>query len=169
MAQQPPDKLTHLNERGEARMVDVGAKEVTRRVARAEAFIWMKPATREAIRAGSTSKGDVFSTARIAAIMAAKRTAETIPMCHPLAIDFASVEFEFPEAAHSAGREAIRVLTEVRVSGRTGVEMEALHSAAVAALTIYDMAKALEKSMLISGLRLLSKSGGKSGDYVAKG
>ncbi|MCA8910632.1 MAG: cyclic pyranopterin monophosphate synthase MoaC [Planctomycetes bacterium] len=148
-------------------MVDVGGKPVTQRTATAEAFVRMNAATHASILAGDLPKGDVLGTARIAGIMAAKRTHEAIPMCHPLAIDSVKVEFETDVAADSAGRAGIRVLASVKCTGRTGVEMEALHAAAVAALTIYDMAKAVEKGMEIAGLKLLAKTGGKSGDWKA--
>ena len=157
--------LSHIDEQGRARMVDVGDKGVTERSAAAEARIWMRPATLEAIQRGDAPKGDVLSTARIAATMAAKRTSDTIPMCHPLRISSVAVSFEIPGAEDEQGRRCIRVEASVRADDRTGVEMEALYAASVAALTIYDMSKALEKGMEIGGLRLLSKRGGKSGDY----
>ncbi len=161
-----PRKLTHLNERGEARMVDVGAKEVTTRSATAEAVIRMERATHDAVLQGSGPKGEVLGTARVAGIMAAKRTPEAIPMCHPLGIT--GVEIEFDTAVKPVGgRHGIAVRATVRCTGKTGVEMEALHAASIAALTIYDMVKALEKGMVIESVRLLEKSGGKTGDYKA--
>lgn len=162
------DKLSHLNEVGEARMVDVSAKNVTKRLATASATIRMKPETHAKIIAGDTPKGDVLGTARVAAIMAVKKTSETIPMCHPLAISGVTVEFDTGIDADDSGRLGIGVAVTVKITGQTGVEMEALHGASVAALTIYDMAKAVEKSMEIVSIRLLSKSGGKSGDYSSE-
>ena len=151
--------LTHLNEKGEARMVDVGEKELTRREATAEGFVTMSEATRQLALTGA-AKGDVLGTARIAGIMAAKRTADLIPLCHPLALSKVSVDLE-------AEPEGIRVTARVSTTGQTGVEMEALTAVSVACLTLYDMLKAAEKSMTIGGIRLLQKSGGKSGDYHA--
>ncbi|MCF6228637.1 MAG: cyclic pyranopterin monophosphate synthase MoaC [Planctomycetes bacterium] len=162
------DKLSHLNEAGEARMVDVSAKAVTTRLATASATIRMKPETHDKILAGDTPKGDVLGTARIAAIMAVKKTSDTIPMCHPLAISGVEVAFDTSIEADATGRAGIMVTVAVKITGKTGVEMEALHGASVAALTIYDMAKAVEKSMEIVSIRLLSKSGGKSGDYCSE-
>jgi len=150
--------LTHVDPKGSARMVDVGAKRVTRRIARASALVRMATATREAVVRGDLPKGEVFGTARVAGILAAKRVHELIPMTHALPVDFVDVSFEPVE-------EGIRVLTEVRVRARTGVEMEALTAAAVAALTIYDMAKAVEKGMSICDVRLEFKSGGRSGTW----
>ena len=162
-----PGGLTHLNDQGEARMVDVGGKEITQRTATAETVVRMSPETHLRVVSGNLPKGDVLSTARIAGIMAAKRTPEAIPMCHPLSIDGVKVEFE-PGVAHDGkGRAGIRVSATVKCTGRTGVEMEALHAASIAALTIYDMAKAVEKGMEITELRLVEKTGGKSGDWKA--
>ena len=155
-------KLSHINERGEAHMVDVGAKRVTERRALAEGAIAMTPETYRMITEGTAKKGDVIATARIAGIMAVKRTHELIPLCHPLNITKVTIEFE-PLPRESG----LRVLTEVRVSGQTGVEMEALTGTSVACLTLYDMLKAADKSMEISGIRLLEKSGGRSGDFTA--
>ena len=154
-------RLTHLDAKGEARMVDVSAKEVTERVALAEGFVVMKPETLGLIREGRMRKGDVLATARIAGIMAAKRTHELIPLCHPLALSGIQVEIE------PAGADRLHVTARVKVTGRTGVEMEALTAASVACLTIYDMAKAVDRGMTITGLRLLEKSGGASGDWRA--
>ena len=156
------DRLTHLDAAGAANMVDVGGKAETRRIAVAEAFVEMRDTTLAAILAGDAAKGDVIGTARIAGIMAAKKTADLIPLCHPLMLDKVSVEIE-PDHA----RSALRVEATARLSGKTGVEMEALTAVSVACLTIYDMAKAIDKAMTITGIRLLSKSGGKSGDWVA--
>lgn len=155
--------LSHLDEHGRARMVDVGEKDVTRREARAEAHVLMSLQTMKLLAAGDLPKGDVFSTARIAGITAAKRAPELIPLCHPLRIDSISVEFEVDEASSQ-----VRVESAVVATDRTGVEMEALTAAAIAALTIYDMTKAVERGVEISSVRLLYKSGGKSGTWKAK-
>jgi cyclic pyranopterin phosphate synthase len=155
-------KLTHLDDKGEARMVDVSDKAATHRVARAEGFVAMAPATLALIEAGGAEKGDVLATARIAGIMAAKKTHELIPLCHPLAITKASVTFE-----PSRDPAGIRVTSEVKVAGPTGVEMEALTAVTVACLTLYDMLKAADKAMMIGGIRLLEKTGGRSGTYRA--
>lgn len=152
--------LTHLDDKGAARMVDVGGKAETRRSATAAGFIRMSPATLAAIRDGSGPKGDVLAASRIAGIMAAKKTGELIPLCHPLALDAVTVDFAF-EA------NGIAVSTRASLSGKTGVEMEALTAASIALLTIYDMAKALEKGMVIENIRLIEKTGGKSGDWRA--
>lgn len=152
--------LTHLNQSGEAHMVDVTDKQVTEREARAEAFVTMAPATLALILGGQHHKGDVFATARIAGIMAAKKTADLIPLCHPLALTRVEVEID---AQPEHNRVHIRTLC--KLSGKTGVEMEALTAASVAALTIYDMCKAVQKDMVIGPVRLLAKSGGKSGDF----
>lgn len=155
-------KLSHLDAAGAARMVDVSDKAVTQRAARAEGFIGMQPSTLALIEAGAAKKGDVLATARIAGIMAAKRTSELIPLCHPLAVTKVSVSFE-------TSREpfGFRIVAEVKVAGQTGVEMEALTAVAVAGLTIYDMVKAVDKGMELSGIRLVEKTGGRSGDYTA--
>ena len=154
-------KLTHLDETGAARMVDVGNKVPTRRSATAEGRIVMQPATLAAVRDGSGPKGDVLAAARIAGIMSAKKTGELIPLCHPLSLDTTSVDFAFEDGA-------IRVTARAALTGKTGVEMEALAAASIALLTIYDMAKALEKGMVIEHVRLLEKTGGKSGDWHAE-
>ena len=153
--------LTHLDDTGAARMVDVGAKAVTARVAVAEGRIAMSAEALAAVRDGSGPKGDVLAAARIAGIMAAKRTGELIPLCHPLALDAVNVDFTFEP-------DGIRVEVRVVLTGKTGVEMEAMTAVSVALLTVYDMAKALDKAMVISGVRLLAKSGGKSGDWRAE-
>lgn len=153
-------RLTHLDDHGAARMVDVGGKAATRRSAVATGHIRMMPATLQAVRDGSGPKGDVLAAARIAAIMAAKKTGDLIPLCHPLALDSVTVDFAF-------GDNAITVSATASLTGKTGVEMEALTAVSVALLTIYDMAKALEKGMVIDGIRLLTKTGGKSGDWHA--
>jgi cyclic pyranopterin monophosphate synthase len=153
-------KLTHLDASGAAHMVDVSAKAETVREAIAEGRITMSPQALTAIKEGSAKKGDVLATARIAGIMAAKKTSELIPLCHPLMVSKVAVDFTF-EA------NGIRATASVRLSGQTGVEMEALTATSIALLTIYDMTKALDKAMIISGVRLLSKTGGKSGDWRA--
>lgn len=153
-------KLTHLNERGEARMVDVGAKNVTQRSATAEGFVAMRSETLAIIESGTAKKGDVLATARIAGIMAAKKTHELIPLCHPLLLTRASVDFTL--SREPAG---VRVEATVAVTGQTGVEMEALTAVSVACLTIYDMLKAVDRDMHVTGVRLLEKSGGRSGHY----
>lgn len=158
-----PSKLSHIDSQGRARMVDVGAKDITQREARAEAVVKMKTATLDLIVSGRAPKGDVLAVARIAGIQAAKRTHELIPLCHALALSSANVEFE----ALGGGR--LRIETTVRCDGKTGVEMEALTAASVAALTIYDMVKAVDRGMEIQRIRLLKKSGGKSGTWLRKG
>jgi cyclic pyranopterin monophosphate synthase len=152
--------LTHLDAQGRARMVDVGGKAETQRVAIALGRIRMNAATLAALRDGTTPKGDVLAVARIAGIMAAKRTAELIPLCHPLALDAVSVEFAFVE-------DGVEARATASLTGRTGVEMEALTAVSVALLTVYDMAKAIDKAMVIEGVRLIEKRGGKSGDWRA--
>jgi cyclic pyranopterin phosphate synthase len=152
--------LTHVNDEGQAQMVDVGDKPVTRRVARAEVFVHMEPETAEAILAGNMPKGDVAQVARLAGVMAAKRTGELIPLCHPVALDYVQVEL-------TISVDHVRVEAAATSTGKTGVEMEAMTAASVAALTVYDMAKARDRGMRISGLRLLEKSGGASGVWVA--
>ncbi len=156
-------KLTHLGARGEAHMVDVSAKAATVREARAEGRVLMQASTLDIVRKGDAKKGDVLGTARIAGIMAAKRTHELIPLCHPLAIS--QVEVDIKPDAKLPG---IEVKARVKVAGPTGVEMEALTAVAVACLTIYDMVKALERGMRIEGIRLVEKRGGRSGHYRAR-
>jgi cyclic pyranopterin phosphate synthase len=156
--------LTHLDSSGEANMVDVGAKAETERVAVAEGTVAMRPETLRTILAGDAKKGDVIGTARIAGIMAAKRTHELIPLCHPLLLTKVSVDIQPDETL-----PGLRVTATARVTGKTGVEMEALTAVSVACLTIYDMAKAVDRGMVLGGIRLVEKSGGKSGDYKAKG
>ena len=154
------DKLTHLNKDGEVHMVDVGEKMVTTRVAVATSTITMSVGAFEAVRDGNLKKGDALSVARIAGIMAAKNTSSMIPLCHPLALTKAEITIKPRSDKTGFDIEAL-----VRVKGQTGVEMEALTAASVAALTIYDMAKAIDKSMVIGPTQLETKSGGKSGDY----
>lgn len=155
-------KLSHINERGEARMVDVSDKATTSRTAVAEGFVTMTAETLALVESGTATKGDVLATARIAGIMAAKKTHELIPLCHQLAITKATVDFELSHAP-----PGVHITAEVRVTGQTGVEMEALTAVSVACLTIYDMLKAADKGMIISSVRLLEKTGGRSGVYRA--
>jgi cyclic pyranopterin phosphate synthase len=155
--------LSHINERGEANMVDVSDKTATSRTAIAEGYVFMQPETLALIREGSAAKGDVLATARIAGIMAAKRTHELIPLCHPLPITKVTVDFEERDDPASLRVEAL-----AKVTGKTGVEMEALTAVSVACLTIYDMLKAADKAMHFEGIRLIEKTGGRSGDYRAK-
>lgn len=156
-------KLTHLDEKGRALMVDVGGKEATQRTAIAEGFISMQPETLALVISGDAKKGDVLAAARIAGIMAAKKTSDIIPLCHPLALSKAAVEF-----APSEKPAGLHIRAEVSVTGPTGVEMEALTAVSVAALTIYDMLKAADRAMEITGIRLAQKTGGRSGDYTAE-
>lgn len=151
--------LSHTNERGEATMVDVTDKHVTDRTATARAVVRLKPDTLALILEGGIPKGDVLAVARIAGIQAAKRTSDLIPLCHPLPIGKAAVEFE------ATGEDELTITGTCRVSGRTGVEMEALTAVSVAALTVYDMCKAVERGITIESIALVEKTGGKSGDY----
>ncbi len=153
--------LTHLDEQGAARMVDVGAKAETARSATAEGRIRMNDAALKALMDGSGPKGDALATARVAAIMSAKKTGELIPLCHPLGLESVTVEF-------TCESDAIRVTTRASLTGKTGVEMEAMTAASIALLTLYDMGKALDRAMVIEGVRLLEKTGGKSGRWSAK-
>jgi len=154
-----PEQLTHIDETGRAHMVDVGAKDDTTRIAIAKGEITMKPETLALIRAGSIKKGDVLTVAQVAGIMAAKKTSELIPLCHPLALTRVDVDFSLDE-----NLPGVRITATAKTVGKTGVEMEALTAVSVAALTIYDMAKAAEKTMRIQNIRLVEKQGGKSGD-----
>lgn len=154
--------LTHLNERGEASMVDVGPKDETERVAVAEGYVVMRAETLRLIEEGGAEKGDVLGTARIAGIMAAKRTHELIPLCHALALTKVTVDFEF-----QAELPGLRVEAMAKLKGRTGVEMEAMTAVSVACLTIYDMVKAVDRAVSFTDIRLLEKAGGKSGHYRA--
>ncbi len=156
------DKLTHLDESGSARMVDVGAKADTERIAIAGGVVTMRPATLGLIRDGAIKKGDVLTVARIAGIMAAKRTADLIPLCHPIPLTHLDLDLTLDESG-----SAIQIRATARTIGKTGVEMEALTAVSVAALTIYDMAKAVDREMRIGDIRLLEKHGGKSGDFIA--
>ena len=156
-------ELNHFDSKGNAVMVDVSGKEPTERLAIAKGRIYVNDAVMEAVRGGTAAKGDVLGVARVAGIMATKRTSDLIPMCHPLMLSKCAVDFEV-----FSGENAIEATCTVKVSGKTGVEMEALTGASVALLTIYDMCKAVQKDMTITGIRLLAKSGGKSGDYHAE-
>jgi cyclic pyranopterin phosphate synthase len=158
------ERLTHLDDSGAARMVDVGAKPESERRARAEALVRMSPQTAEALRRGDAPKGDVLGTARLAGIQAAKRTGELIPLAHPLPLTFADVR-----ASVDAVEGTVRIQAEARVVGRTGVEMEAMTAAAVAALTVYDMVKGLERGVRIERIELLEKTGGRSGTWRRDG
>ncbi len=156
-------RLSHVNEAGEAHMVDVSDKPVTARTAIAEGFVAMKPETLALLKRGDAPKGDVLATARIAGIMAAKRTHELIPLCHPLALAKVTVDLEV-----NSGPPGVRVVAEVKTTGRTGVEMEALTAVSVTCLTLYDMLKAVDRAMTFERIRLIEKSGGRSGDYRAE-
>jgi cyclic pyranopterin monophosphate synthase len=152
--------LTHIGVSGEAHMVDVSAKDDTVRIAVAEGFVKMKPETLAIIREGNAKKGDVIGAARIAGIMAAKQTSSLIPLCHPLMLSKVTVDI-----AEDADLPGLRVEATVKLTGKTGVEMEALTAVSITCLTVYDMAKAVDKTMEISGIRVMEKSGGKSGDF----
>jgi cyclic pyranopterin phosphate synthase len=156
-------KLTHLDEAGAARIVDVSDKAVTEREASAEAIITLSAEAFSAVVDGSAKKGDVLAAARIAGIMAAKKTSDLIPLCHPIALTRVGIDFELNKAGNT-----IRVVAGTKTTGQTGVEMEALTAASIAALTIYDMVKAIDRAAVIGSVKLLAKSGGKSGDYVAE-
>ncbi len=157
----PDPQLTHIDEQGAARMVDVSAKHPTQREATAAGEVWMQSTTLALIQAGGMAKGDVLAVARVAGIMATKRTPELIPLCHPLPITGVTVDFDF-----DVETAVVKITACVRCTGITGVEMEALTAVSVAALTIYDMAKAVDRGMKIQNIRLLEKHGGKSGDWV---
>lgn len=152
--------FTHFGADGQAQMVDVGNKAVTHRIARAAGTITMQPATHALIASGTAKKGDVLGVARVAAIMAAKRTSELIPLCHPLGITRINVEFEL-------GENCVNCIVQVETNGQTGVEMEALTAVQIGLLTIYDMCKSVDRGMIISNVRVLEKQGGKSGDWTA--
>lgn len=156
-------RLTHLDESGAARMVDVGAKPDTERVAVAGGSVYMQPETLRLIREGALKKGDVLSIARLAGIMGAKKTSELIPLCHPLPLTHIDLELTLDEV-----KNAVHITATVRTIGKTGVEMEALTAVTTAALTVYDMAKAVDRAMRLSDIRLLEKHGGQHGDYVAE-
>lgn len=155
-------QLTHFDAQGQAHMVDIADKAATHRIAIAEGHITMQPATLAIIESGTAKKGDVLGIARVAGIMAAKKTSELIPLCHPLALTKVAIDFELlPEPC------AVRCVARTETTGQTGVEMEALTAVQIALLTIYDMCKAVDKRMVIAGVRLLEKKGGKSGDWAA--
>jgi len=161
-------KLTHLDKKGRARMVDVGAKQVTARQAIAEGFVVMKRATLQAIADEKIAKGEVLGAARIAGILAAKRCGELIPLCHSLPVESIEVLFDLPDLDSPGPTVRIHIRAIARIAAKTGVEMEALTAVSVAALTLYDMCKAIDKEMVIDGIRLLEKTGGKSGTFLAK-
>ena len=152
-------RLSHFDEQGASRMVDVGGKEITQRLARASGRIRMAPLTQQRIRGGDLEKGDVLAVARLAAIMGAKQTATLIPLCHPLALEQVEVDFQFPD------QETIEIWATIGVTARTGVEMEALTAVSVAALTIYDMCKSIDREMTIETIRVEEKTGGRSGHF----
>ena len=156
-------QLTHIDAEGKASMVDVSDKQITTREAIAEGSISMAPETLKLIRDGGHKKGDVFAVARIAGIQGAKKCADLIPLCHPLALSSIKVDFVM-----DAAQGCVNITSTCKLAGRTGVEMEALTAVSVAALTLYDMCKAVDKNMVIAGIRLMKKSGGQSGDYVAE-
>lgn len=159
--------LTHLDAHGDVRMVDVGDKAVTTREAWAEGYVRMQPATLNLIEAGHIKKGNVLTTAHLAGVLAAKKTDQLIPLCHSLPLSAVQLEFAFEPASANSEPARLRIQSWCKTSGQTGIEMEALTAVTVAALTIYDMCKAVDKAMTIEGVRLLRKTGGKSGDYVA--
>jgi len=159
--------LSHIDTDGTARMVDVGAKAETRRLAVASGTITMTREALDAVRAGDAPKGDVLGTARIAGILAAKKTADLIPMCHPLPLDAVNLDFTFEKEEEFTG--SIRATATASITGKTGIEMEAITAVSIALVTIYDMAKALDKGMVISDIRLVEKQGGKSGHWKAEG
>ena len=156
-------ELTHLDKNGNALMVDVGDKDVTRRTARAQAVVRMRPETLQTLLAGNLKKGDALAAARIAGIMAAKRTFELIPLCHNIPIESVTIDFE------DDGNDLLYIRSTLRCSYKTGIEMEALTAVSVAALTVYDMCKAIDRGMAVEEIRLLEKTGGKSGDYRNEG
>ncbi|NMM53600.1 cyclic pyranopterin monophosphate synthase MoaC [Paenibacillus aquistagni] len=153
------EPLTHFNEEGRARMVDISEKEITKRIAVAASSVKMNPDTLMRIKVGSVDKGDVLAVAQVAGIMAAKNTSQWIPMCHPLQLSGVNIHFE------DNGHDTLKITAEVKTTGKTGVEMEALTAVSAAALTVYDMCKAMQKDMSIGPTHLISKEGGKNGDY----
>lgn len=158
-AARPMNELSHFDEKGASRMVDVGEKPATRRMARASGRVRMQPGTLELVRGGKAAKGDVLEVARLAGIMAAKRTGELIPLCHGLGLDAVTVDFAFPDA------QTLAIEASASLTARTGVEMEALTAVSIAALTVYDMCKAVDRSMSIGPIQLEEKTGGRSGHY----
>lgn len=155
------EDFTHFDDQGRARMVDVGVKDITRRVARVRGKVYMNPETLELIKTGGIKKGNVLAVAQVAGIMAAKRTSELIPMCHPLSLTGIDLDFRYDDQC-----SVVEIEAQVSCQGKTGVEMEALTAVSTAALTIYDMCKAVDRSMIIGEIRLVEKSGGKSGTYL---
>ncbi|MCP9449919.1 MAG: cyclic pyranopterin monophosphate synthase MoaC [Nitrospira sp.] len=162
-------EFTHFNEAGRARMVDVTAKASTERVATAQAVVLMKPETLEQIQQGKIAKGDVLAVAQVAGVMGAKRTSDLIPMCHPLFLSSVDISFTEDRRPNADGLCSITIVATVKTTGQTGVEMEAMTAVSVAALTIYDMCKAIDRGMTVTDVCLLSKSGGKSGTYIREG
>jgi cyclic pyranopterin phosphate synthase len=161
-------EFTHFNESGRARMVDVGGKPQTERAATAQAKVYLQPETLEQIQRGKIAKGDVLAVAQVAGVMGAKRTPDLIPMCHPILLSSVDISFKEEPQPDAQGRCSITVTATAKTSGQTGVEMEAMTAVSVAALTIYDMCKAVDRAMSFSDVWLLSKSGGKSGTYTRK-
>jgi cyclic pyranopterin monophosphate synthase len=159
-------ELTHFNDAGRARMVDVGGKASTERIASAQARVWLAPETLEKIQRGKIAKGDVLAVAQVAGIMGAKKTPDLIPMCHPIALTSVDIAFKEESQPDRRGRCSVLITATAKTTGQTGVEMEAMTAVSVAALTIYDMCKAVDRAMSFSEVCLLSKSGGKSGTYV---
>jgi cyclic pyranopterin phosphate synthase len=158
-----PDSLTHFDDQGASRMVDVGDKPITPRMARASARVWMAETTLQLVKAGTAKKGNVLEVARLAGIMAAKRTDELIPLCHSLPLDAVEIAFDFPDS------QTVSISAVAKVTAKTGVEMEAMIAATVAALTIYDMCKGVDRAMKIEQVRLEEKSGGRSGHFLRGG
>jgi cyclic pyranopterin phosphate synthase len=161
-------EFTHFNDAGRARMVDVSAKASTERIASAQAKVWLDPETLETIQQGKIAKGDVLAVAQVAGIMGAKKTPDLIPMCHPMALTSVDITFKEESQSDPEGRCSILITATAKTTGPTGVEMEAMTAVSVAALTIYDMCKAVDRGMSFSDVCLLSKSGGKSGTYIRK-
>ncbi|MFA4919743.1 MAG: cyclic pyranopterin monophosphate synthase MoaC [Thermodesulfovibrionales bacterium] len=164
-------KLTHIDEKGRPKMVDVGSKPLTERMAVARGSVYMKKETFKLIKAGKLSKGDVLNVAKLAGIMAAKKTADIIPLCHPLNITSVDIDFKLvgDSTLRDEKKSRIDIESRVKITGQTGVEMEALTAVSAAALTIYDMCKAVDKEIIISDIMLMGKSGGKSGEFKRKG
>ena len=158
-------EFTHFNESGRARMVDVGGKASTERTATAQAQIWLQPETLEKIQRGGIAKGDVLAVAQVAGVMGAKKTPDLIPMCHPIALTSVDISFKEEPQADQSGRCSISITATTKTTAQTGVEMEAMTAVSIAALTIYDMCKAIDRGMTFSDIQLLSKSGGQSGTY----
>ena len=162
-------EFTHFNESGRARMVDVGAKNATERVATAQAIVQMEPETLEKIQGGKIAKGDVLAVAQVAGVLGAKKTPDLIPMCHPILLTSVEISFKEEPQPDREGRCSITITATAKSTGQTGVEMEALTAVSVAALTVYDMCKAVDRGMRVSDICLLAKSGGKSGTYTREG